>query len=54
MAVAAALRGDVLMIKIGGYPASGTVTVVALRRGWQVIEILAHSRNAIVTTTAGT
>jgi len=53
MAVATTLGFNILMIKVGRYPAGGTMTVITLCRGRQVIQILAHGSNTIMTTAAG-
>jgi len=50
MAVTTALGSNILMIKIRRYPASGTVAVIALCRSWQMIQVLAHGGNAVMTT----
>ncbi len=53
MAVAATLDSNILVIEVGRNPAGGTVTVIALRRGRQVIQVLAHGGDAVMATAAG-
>ena len=37
MAITATLGSNILVVKVGGYPTSGTVAIITLRGGWQVI-----------------
>jgi len=53
MAVTASLGGDVLMIKVRRQPAVTAMTIITLRRGRQMIQVLAHGGDAIVTTVTG-
>jgi len=43
MAVATALSSNILVIKVGRNPAGGTMTVIALCRGRQMIQVLART-----------
>jgi len=55
MAVAATLGSNILVIEVRRNPAGGTMTVIiALCRGRQVIQVLTHRGNAVMTTAAGT
>ena len=54
MAVTTTLRGDVRVIEVRRNPTGGTMTIVTLRGGRQVIEILAHGRDAIVAAATAT
>ena len=53
MAVTTTLRGDVLVVEVGRQPTGGTMAIIALCRGRQVIQILTHGGEAVMTTAAG-
>ena len=49
MAVTTALGSNILVIEVRWYPPVTTMAIIALRRGRQVIKILTHRSNAIMT-----
>ena len=51
--VTTTLRSDVRVIEVRRNPTGGTMAIIALRRGRQMVEILTHGRNAIVTAVTG-
>ncbi len=53
MAVTTTLDSDILVVKIRRNPTVTTMAIIALCRGRQVIQVLAHGGDAIMTTAAG-